>query len=119
MSSDEIKLRKRIWFLFIIAGCVKAEVQAILGLSKGQLAHRIRKYDLGWLVSPAYWAGESLRPQAALELEIINEEQSRWLDARSISNRIGEWLEGRLSINDLDWSQIDNLSVSPPPPRWE
>ena len=109
---------KRIWFLYLVVGCNKSDVQELLGLTRGQLDYQIRKNDLRWLTSHAYWSARSSRLQVALELGIVNAHEVDATESTMLERRMRDWVEERLAGSAVDWERIDNLSVNPPPVKY-
>ncbi len=118
MPSSTTMMGKRIWFLYLIIGFSKSDVQDLLGLTRGQLDYQIRKNDLSWLTSYAYWSARWSRLQVALELGIVDFVEADAVEVTTLERRMHNWVGEWLAGGAVDWARIDSLSVNPPPVKY-
>jgi hypothetical protein len=100
--------RKRLWFLYQLAGLIKAEIEQLTGWSRGQIDTGLDRYDLRAFGSESFWATNAYTDRAIARFLALDERSLSTLEQTiDLRHALQDKLRGALMRGPIDWAAID------------
>lgn len=106
--------RKRVWFLFQLAGLIKAEIKQLTGWSRGQIDAGLDRYDLRSFGAESYWATNAYLDREIARFLRLDPTRIPTLEQTiDLRHALQDRLRDALVRGPIDWAAIDALPDQP------
>lgn len=97
---------KRLWFLYLALGFIKAQVQQLTGWTRGEIDYAIRKWNLGVFSSPSFWSADQDLHELAMRIGVPADQLGSTDELRDQIQRL---ITRQDRAGGIDWTTIDEL----------
>lgn len=100
--------RKRLWYLYLLAGFIKAEITELTGWSHHQIDYALRKWNLTFQTSLEYWRTallleHSLMKEGSLGLDVAAHSKDPLELRLAGQGKLQEMVrDGRITFEEID-----------------